>query len=314
MQQFVTSGARLQEREVTSAAQAADAAKAEAAAISEARDRSEREAAALQSALTREMSAHEAENEARLASFAAAIESRKRSAAAEHAILGNLADARALLPTVASTSATLSAIAGAAERAISSAQGERPGAGLGAGGGSASGGDSARSRSPGGGARAAAAVAAAAAAQQAAEETTGSMTVEQEIELKHRSARALWECARREVEVAAQRRSLEGLEDAFARIQAGTHISSIDAMVAAFTDAEDRAAGMMAMINGANTEIQALEVEVAALRAAVDDARSRSAAGHRARDSLERVSRLETLTQSTTWQLPVMHHLRAIIG
>lgn len=256
-------------------------AKAEAAVLSDARDRSEREAAALQSALTRETAAHEAENEARLASFAAAIESRKRSAAAEHAILGNLADARALLPTVAGTNATLSAIAGAAERALSA----------GGGGGSASGGgDSARSRSPGGGARAAAAAAAAAAAQQAAEETTGSMTVEQEIELKHRSARALWECARREVDVAAQRRSLEGLEDAFARIQAGTHIGSIDAMVAAFTDAEDRAAGMMAMINGANSEIQALEVEVAGLRAAVEDARSRSSAGHRARDSLERVS------------------------
>lgn len=272
--------ASLQDREVAAAAQAADAAKAEAALISEARDRSEREAAALQSALTRETAAHEAENEARLASFAAAIESRKRSAAAEHAILGNLADARALLPTVAGTNATLSAIAGAAERALSA----------GGGGGSASGGDSARSRSPGGGARAAAAMAAAAAAQQAAEETTGSMTVEQEIELKHRSTRALWECARREVDVAAQRRSLEGLEDAFARIQAGTAIGSIDAMVASFTDAEDRAAGMMAMINGANTEIQALEVEVAGLRAAVDDARSRSSAGNRARDSLERVS------------------------
>jgi len=172
-------------------------------------------------------------------SFTHQIEARKRAAAAEQAIFDSIADARSALPSVAGAGA-LSNVLG--------------------GGGSVVGGDGGMtSRSGAGGAgtdrghaKAAAAAAAAAAVQEAAEETQGSMTVEQEVELKHRSVKTLWEIARREVEVREQRAKLAALEDSFARIQESTGIQSIDDMVASFVAAEDRNYALLTMINDLN--------------------------------------------------------------
>lgn len=118
------------------------------------------------------------------------------------------------------------------------------------------------------------------------DEQVGSMTVEQEIELKHKSTRTWWEIARREVEVKEQSAKLAHLEDAFAKIQEETGIQTIDEMVTAFVQTEDRNYSVLMMINDLNREIETAEVENASLRAAVDGARSRGHAGQASRDKL----------------------------
>jgi hypothetical protein len=109
-----------------------------------------------------------------------------------------------------------------------------------------------------------------------AEEPHGSMTVEQEVELKHKSIKVrphdsnicfgtpnlfvyyyarvqtLWEIARREVEVKEQSAKLAELEEAFGKIQESTGISTIDEMVNAFVQTEDRNYAILTMINDLN--------------------------------------------------------------
>jgi hypothetical protein len=64
------------------------------------------------------------------------------------------------------------------------------------------------------------------------------------------------------VEVKEQHSALQELEDAFADIQQGTSIRTIDEMVVAFTEAEDASFSLVTMINEANREIEAEDVEV----------------------------------------------------
>jgi len=67
----------------------------------------------------------------------------------------------------------------------------------------------------------------------------GELSIDQERELKHKSTKTYWDVARREVELREQAAALRRYEDAFARIQQGTQIRTIDEMVGAFVQAED---------------------------------------------------------------------------
>ncbi|CAE7941321.1 ODA1, partial [Symbiodinium sp. KB8] len=85
-----------------------------------------------------------------------------------------------------------------------------------------------------------------------------------------------WDVAKREVELVDQSEQLAKYEDAFRKIQEETGISTIDEMVSEFLQAEDHNFSLINMINELNKELEALEVEHAALQKRVQVEASRS--------------------------------------
>lgn len=250
-----------------------------------------------------------------LQEFEKSLEQRKKAAAEEQAILGTMGAARQNAPAVAGTEALMN-ILGESAGAFAAYQGSSVGllaetgrstggggggAGAGASGASgdaASGGTGGKGGASGAGAgtagtagglnaRAAAAAAAAAAAQEAIETQAGDLSVEEEIELKHRSSKILWEIAKREVEVKTQSAKLAVLEDAFAKIRALTSITSVEEMVGAFLQAEEKEFSLLGMINDTNREIEKEEIANTALRAAVEKAREKGDKGAKSRKALQ---------------------------
>lgn len=83
----------------------------------------------------------------------------------------------------------------------------------------------------------------------------------------HRRAQAMWDIARREVDLQRQRKRVHELEDAFGKIQRETGIESVDAMVEAFVESEERNFSVITMINELHKEAEGLERECEGMRA-----------------------------------------------
>ena len=106
----------------------------------------------------------------------------------------------------------------------------------------------------------------------------GSLSISQERELKHKSTKSLWDIARRQVELKEQETTLSQYEEAFSKIQDGTHIETIDEMVDEFVAAEDRHFSLINMVNEIGNEIKDAEVETNRLRERVQFVKSSSKA------------------------------------
>lgn len=76
----------------------------------------------------------------------------------------------------------------------------------------------------------------------------------------------LWDIAKREEDVREQKLALVKYEEAFARIQEGTGIRTIDEMVLAFSEAEDQSFSLVTMINEIAREIEEADAEIGRLR------------------------------------------------
>ncbi len=105
----------------------------------------------------------------------------------------------------------------------------------------------------------------------------GSLTIQQEVELKHVSARLGWEIAKRELELAGCTEALDRYEKVFGSIRLSTGVNTIDEMVAAFVAAEDRNFALINMLNDVHKETEVVELENSRLRAQVAAAREASA-------------------------------------
>jgi chromosome segregation ATPase len=89
----------------------------------------------------------------------------------------------------------------------------------------------------------------------------GNMSTQEEKKMRGQNNKAYWSIAKKEVDLKRQTERVQTYEEAFAKIQKETGISSIDEMVTAFITAEEENFSLFNMINELNREMEALEVE-----------------------------------------------------
>jgi len=89
----------------------------------------------------------------------------------------------------------------------------------------------------------------------------GNMSTQEEKKMRGQNNKAYWSIAKKEVDLKRQTERVQTYEEAFAKIQQETGISSIDEMVTAFITAEEENFSLFNMINELNREMETLEVE-----------------------------------------------------
>eukprot|EP00753_Platysulcus_tardus_P002512 PLAT11667.1.p2 GENE.PLAT11667.1~~PLAT11667.1.p2 ORF type:complete len:544 (+),score=315.12 PLAT11667.1:66-1697(+) len=94
--------------------------------------------------------------------------------------------------------------------------------------------------------------------------------IAREIDMKHRSTKAYWTIAKKEADLKRQTEKVQTYEEAFAKIQKETGIESIEEMVNAFIEAEEKNFTLFNVINELNSEIETLELENNEIRSNIE--------------------------------------------
>jgi len=122
--------------------------------------------------------------------------------------------------------------------------------------------------------------------KEAASETTksddyklGNMSTQEEKKMRGQNNKAYWSIAKKEVDLKRQTERVQTYEEAFAKIQQETGISSIDEMVTAFITAEEENFSLFNMINELNREMETLEVENGDIKAQIDKLKASQGGG-----------------------------------
>jgi len=109
--------------------------------------------------------------------------------------------------------------------------------------------------------------------------TLGNMSTQEEKKMRGQNNKAYWSIAKKEVDLKRQTERVQTYEEAFAKIQQETGISSIDEMVAAFITAEEENFSLFNMINELNREMETLEVENGDIKQQIDTLRAAQGGG-----------------------------------
>jgi len=109
--------------------------------------------------------------------------------------------------------------------------------------------------------------------------TLGNMSTHEEKKMRGQNNKAYWSIAKKEVDLKRQTERVQTYEEAFAKIQQETGISSIDEMVTAFITAEEENFSLFNMINELNREMETLEVENGDIKAQIEKLKSQQGDG-----------------------------------
>jgi len=107
----------------------------------------------------------------------------------------------------------------------------------------------------------------------------GNMTTQEEKKMRGQNNKAYWSIAKKEVDLKRQTERVQTYEEAFAKIQQETGISSIDEMVTAFITAEEENFSLFNMINELNREMETLEVENGDIKQQIDTLKAAQGGG-----------------------------------
>jgi len=107
----------------------------------------------------------------------------------------------------------------------------------------------------------------------------GNMSTQEEKKMRGQNNKAYWSIAKKEVDLKRQTERVQTYEEAFAKIQQETGISSIDEMVTAFITAEEENFSLFNMINELNREMETLEVENGDIKAQIEKLKAQQGGG-----------------------------------
>merc|ERR1712166_616057 len=125
----------------------------------------------------------------------------------------------------------------------------------------------------------------------------GEMSMDQEAKLRKKVIAGNWNIAKDKAQQAATAEKVQSYEEAFEKIKAATEINDIDELVTTFIDAEEKNFSLFNFVNGQNSDIEAVEEQIAVLKNETES--YKSAGGSQESQRRKIVSDLEEKLQKT---------------
>ena len=129
------------------------------------------------------------------------------------------------------------------------------------------------------------------------EKNRGEMSIDEENRLRRKVIAGNWNIAKDKANQAATAEKVQSYEEAFEKIKAATEINDIDELVTTFIDAEEKNFSLFNFVNGQNSDIEAVEEQIAVLKNETES--YKSAGGSQESQRRKIVSDLEEKLQKT---------------